>query len=127
LDVEGAPHWKGTTAALHIAVRDDGMLRRRGLEGWFEETYDANGSLVRRVRRTDTNALVTRLKALAPERYRDNARVEVTGRHGGPVEVEDRSASLADVAAVLRAAGALDEVIDGVAVEDTPPELEAPR
>lgn len=40
--------------------------------------------------------------------YRDQSRVELTGADGGPVEMEDRSASLAEVLRVIRAAGAED-------------------
>lgn len=41
--------------------------------------------------------------------YRERSQVEMSGPEGGPVQVEDRSASLAEIAAVLRASGALTE------------------
>lgn len=44
---------------------------------------------------------------------RVSEKVEVTGREGGPIQVEDRSASLADVARVLEAAGALAAIHGG--------------
>lgn len=47
--------------------------------------------------------------ALAEAYGKPTERAEVTGADGGPVVVEDRSASLAEVAAILRAAGQLDE------------------
>lgn len=52
--------------------------------------------------------------------YGTNARVEVTGADGGPVEIEDRSASLADVARVLEAVGALAELSGGAARDTLP-------
>ena len=39
--------------------------------------------------------------------FHERAQVEVTGADGGAIQVEDRSASLADVARVLEAVGAL--------------------
>lgn len=41
--------------------------------------------------------------------YRDKQQLEVTGEDGGPVVVEDRSASLVEVVRVLRTMGALPE------------------
>ncbi len=110
-------------------------LRRRAL-GYDEVTYDGDGNVIRRVHRFDTPAIVLALKARRPDLYRDNvARVELTGRAGGPLQVEDRSASLSDVARVLVEAGALDaavvlgvrlgDVVEGEAVELLYGELEA--
>jgi hypothetical protein len=55
------------------------------------------------------------LKAFGGWRFRDNVNVEVTGRDGGPVQLEDRSASLDDVARVLEAVGAFANVGGGAA------------
>lgn len=71
-------------------------LRRRGLEGYDEETFDGAGKLIRRVRRLSPQDLITSLKARRPEVYRDNQRVELTGADGGPLEVTSP-----DVAAAL--------------------------
>lgn len=52
--------------------------------------------------------------------YNGNTRVEVTGADGAPIEIEDRSASLADVARVLEAVGALASVGGGAARQELP-------
>jgi len=54
------------------------------------------------------NALALRLRTLRPDKYRENARLEVTGAGGGAVRIEDGSASravemLARFAAAARA------------------------
>jgi hypothetical protein len=50
---------------------EDELVRRA--TGYDEEVFDGEGKLIRRVRKYDTPALVARLKALRPERYRDSA------------------------------------------------------
>jgi hypothetical protein len=47
-------------------------LRRRGLEGSDEETFDRDGALVRRLRPISPPDLITALKARRPNVYRDN-------------------------------------------------------
>jgi hypothetical protein len=98
-------------------------LHRRAIEGWDEDSFDGDGKLVRRVRRYSPALLIFSLKARKPDVYRDNARVEVTGRDGGPMELEAgyRPTTLADVVALARDLGIVD-VVDGEAVE-APPEL----
>lgn len=108
-------------------------LRRRAL-GYDEVTYDGAGKVLRRVHRFDTPAIVTALKARRPKLYRENhvAQVEVTGRHGGPVQLQSgqRVTTIGDVIALARELGVrlghgLDDVIDGDAVELPAGELEA--
>lgn len=53
--------------------------------------------------------------------YREKHQLEVTGQDGGPITIEDRSASLADVARVLEAVGALAELSRGPARPALPP------
>jgi hypothetical protein len=50
---------------------------RRAVDGYDEETFDGEGTLVRRVRRYDGALLQTLLKGRRPEKYRDGATVEV--------------------------------------------------
>ena len=88
-------------------------LRRRALEGWDEPVFH-QGEVVGHVRRHSDTLLIFELKRRDPT-YRDNQRIEVTGPGGGPVEIEDRSASLADVARILEAVGALTSIGGGPA------------
>lgn len=44
------------------------------------------------------------LKAYGGQQFRDQSRVELTGADGGPVQTEDRSATLGDVKRILDAA-----------------------
>lgn len=50
------------------------------------------------------------LKAYGGPQFRDQSRLELTGKDGGPVATEDRSAGLADVYVILKDSGALDTV-----------------
>ncbi len=111
-DPEFAAAWKLAYEAGTDLLRDE--IRRRGAEGFEEDVY-YQGSVVGRVRRYSDQLLMFEAKRRDPE-YRDNAKVEVTGRNGGPIEIEDRSSSLADVARVLEAAGALVSLGLGVPV-----------
>lgn len=52
--------------------------------------------------------------------YREAARVEHTGPGGGPVQIEDRSASLQEVARVLEAVGALAQLGSGASGDEVP-------
>ena len=108
---------------------------RRAVESVAEPVYQG-GELVGTVQRYSDRLLEFLLRGRRPQVYRDNvARVELTGRAGGPLQAEDRSASLADVARVLVEAGALDaavvlgvrlgDVVEGEAVELSYGDLEA--
>lgn len=74
------------------------------------------------IRRYSDRLLANMARAYLPE-YADSTRLELTGAGGGPVEVEDRSASLAAVARVLAAAGAF----DGLDLEPARAEVPEPR
>jgi hypothetical protein len=109
-------------------------LRRRAVDGWDENHFNGEGELIRRVHRISSQDIQFLLKARKPERFRENTRVELTGLPAQPILLNDRSASLVDVARVLREAGAFDalerqglEIYEGEAVEvpDETPELPA--
>jgi hypothetical protein len=78
---------------------------RRAVEGYDEETRDANGKLIRSVRRFDSALLQQQLKARRPAIYRESAGIEVKtpavfvldssfGREGG-IEVPPAKPQLA--------------------------------
>lgn len=54
------------------------------------------------------------------EAFKDESKLEVSGPNRGPIQIEDRSASLADLARVLEAAGALTGIVSGVAGDAVP-------
>ncbi len=70
-------------AAAWVEAIEQGTQRledealRRAVDGYDEETFDGEGTLVRRVRRYDGALLQTLLKGRRPEKYREGAAVEV--------------------------------------------------
>lgn len=52
---------------------------------------------------SDTLAIFL-LKAHAPEKYRETSKLELTGKDGGPVKIEDESAAAAQIASLLATA-----------------------
>lgn len=85
------------------AVRRE--IDRRAIEGVDEPVFH-NGVVVGHVRRYSDRLLALRAKATLPE-YRDTTTIEIGGRGGGAIQVEQRGVTLVAVAAVLEAAGAL--------------------
>lgn len=116
LDEDFAAAWADAWEAGTDLLEDE--LRRRAL-GYDEVTYDGDGKVLRRVHRFDTPAIVMALKARRPDLYRENARVEVTGREGGPIELEAgyKPTTIADVVALARELGVVGDVVEGEAVE----------
>lgn len=74
-DDEFAEQWdEALDAGTHV-LEDEAL--RRAVEGYDEDTVDADGNLLRRVRRYDSALLQTLLKGRLP-RYREGANVNVT-------------------------------------------------
>jgi hypothetical protein len=72
----------------------EGEARRRAIEG--VERYQISGGKVVEyggkpvtIREFSDNLLIALLKAHRPDKFRDNARVEMTGAGGGPIKTED--------------------------------------
>lgn len=120
-DADFAQLWDEALAAGTEALIDE--ARRRAVEGVAEPVYQ-RGELVGQVQRYSDNLLMFLIKQRDPS-FRENARLEVTGRDGGAIEVANdwTPTSWQDVRAFIAQHG-LDEpnVIDGEAVET--PELE---
>lgn len=93
-------------------------VRRRAIDGVDEPVFH-QGQIVGTITRYSDRLLYAMAKARLPE-YQDTATVQHVGPGGGAIEIEDRSASLADVARVLEAVGALTELRGGAAVEHVP-------
>lgn len=62
-------------------------VKRRALMG-TREPIVYKGEVTGYRRKKSDNLLMFILKGREPEKYRDNARIEVTGEGGGPIEVE---------------------------------------
>lgn len=93
-------------------------IRRRAIDG-VEEPVFHQGQVVGTVTRYSDRLLYALAKSRLPE-YQETARLEHVGPDGGPIAIEDRSASLGDLARVLEAAGALAEINRGAARPDVP-------
>lgn len=118
-----AAAWDDALASGTEALIDE--VRRRATDG-VEEPVFQGGKLVGHVRRYSDILLMFLVKQRDPS-FRENHRVEVTGRDGGPVEVQAgyEPPTLADMVRLARDLGVLDglgissaaEVVDGEAVE----------
>lgn len=74
--------------ALEVAVeRLEMEARRRAEQGVLEPVY-YQGVKVGAVRRYSDTLLIFLLKAHRPEKYRDHASVELTGKDGGPLQAQ---------------------------------------
>lgn len=93
------------------AEQIEAEIIRRGLHGWDEPVFH-NGQEVGAVRKYDSRLLIAAARANIPK-YRDATLVEFG--LAGHVNLEDRSASLSDVFALLRAVVGQDSIIDGEA------------
>jgi len=124
-DDDFAAGWEQALEAGTERLEDE--LHRRATEGYDEDSFDGAGKLIRRVRRYSPALLIFTLKARNPAKYRDiPGRLELTGAGGGPLQVEDRGASLVDVAKVLLEIGALDQAaaaLRGEVIEQEPIEV----
>jgi AcrR family transcriptional regulator len=72
-DEEFAAAWAEAIEAGTEKLEDE--ARRRGVDGYDEETFDGEGQLVRRVRRYDSALLQLLLRGRRPDKYRDGAGV----------------------------------------------------
>lgn len=107
-DPDFALLWADAVEAGVDVLEDE--ARRRAVEGVEWQVFDKDGNVVRVETRYSDKLLELLLKGRRPGVYRENARVELSGPGGGPIEIEDRSASLPDVLAVLIAVGAAPEL-----------------
>lgn len=60
---------------------------RRAFEGWDEPVYQG-GAMVGTIRKFSDTLLIFLMKGARPGKYRDNARIELTGADGGPVQTQ---------------------------------------
>ena len=105
-DGEFAEAWSRAVESGTQVLEDE--ARRRALDGWDDPVFQ-QGQLVGHVRRYSDRLLEFLLRGRRPAVYRDSAStLAVSGVVGVAAAIEDRSASLADVARVLRDVGAFE-------------------
>lgn len=89
-----AEEWEAT---LDAAIEDlEAEARRRALVGIEKGVWHQGERVGTEIQYSDT-MLIFLLKAAKPAKYRDNSRVELTGKDGGPIQTENLNE-----AAVLR-------------------------
>lgn len=71
----------------------EGEMYRRAVEGTLKPVYQ-NGMLVGSIREYSDTLAIFLAKAHRPKKYRDNYRIEHTGKDGGPIEHTDVKRSL---------------------------------
>lgn len=71
-------------AAIHAYEEE---VHRRAVKGVLKPVF-YQGKKIASVREYSDNLLMFQTKAMAPEKYRDNARIEHTGARGRPIAVE---------------------------------------
>ena len=101
-DPDFALAWERAMKAGLLALEDE--AHRRAFEGTDEPVFykgDECGS----VRKYSDTLAIFLLKAHAPEKYRENTRMALTGANGGPVQISDTERA-AKIAAILAAAKA---------------------
>lgn len=91
-------------------------LKRRAVDGWDEPVFN-QGELVGTKRKYSDTCLVFMLKALAPEKYRESAQVEIHNQvHGGPLptaaERKKLEADLTDMVRGLQQAAARESAVN---------------
>lgn len=102
-----ADAWDKAKRCGVTALEDE--AHRRAFEGNEESVYH-NGNVCGTVRRYSDTLAIFLLKAHCPERYRENARMELTGANGGPLQISDteRAAKIKALLAVAEARRGVD-------------------
>lgn len=84
--------------------------QRRAVQGVDDVKVIGSGDMQREVafKHYSDTLLIFLLKARDPARFRDNHKVEVTGKNDGPVQVEHRGVKLSDILSAARDVGLTD-------------------
>ena len=81
--------WDEAVEAGTDLLEDEAIRRAR--DGVEKPIYQG-GKLVGHTHEYSDTLLIFTLKARRPEKFRDNSRVELTGKDGGPIQTEETSA-----------------------------------
>lgn len=92
--------WEEAREGVVDLLEDEAF--RRAVNGIDEPTF-YRGEVVGSVKRYSDTLLGVLLRANAPEKYRENTKLELTGANNGPVQFDDSQAA-ARLAALLDAA-----------------------
>ncbi|MEN6583039.1 MAG: terminase [Armatimonadota bacterium] len=85
-DPEFAAAWN---EAIDLAVEAmEAEAHRRAVQGTLKPVF-YQGEKCGQIREYSDTLLIFMLKAHKPEKYRDNVKMEVTGKNGGPIETKD--------------------------------------
>lgn len=82
-------------AVEHAADRLEQEARRRAVEGVAKPVW-YKGEQCGVVQEYSDLLLIFLLKGVRPEKYKDRVNQEITGRHGGPIEVRTKYAQCSD-------------------------------
>lgn len=99
---EFAREWERAVRVGVTALEDE--AHRRAFEGADEPVFH-KGEVCGTVRKYSDTLAIFLLKAHAPDKYRENTRLQLTGADGGPVRISDTERA-AKIAAILAAAQA---------------------
>jgi transposase-like protein len=102
-DPEFAKEWEAAKAAGLDALEDEAL--RRAYEG-YDKPIVHQGVITDTVREYSDTLAIFLLKGGKPQKYRDNAKVELTGPDGGPVRQ-----SITICTGVPRAEQSLDDLV----------------
>ena len=95
-----ATAWEEAMKAGLLGLEDE--AHRRAFDGVDEPVFH-QGQPCGTIRKYSDTLTIFLLKAHAPEKYRENSRMELTGANGGPVQITDTDRA-AKIAAILAAA-----------------------
>lgn len=95
-----ATAWDEAMKAGLLGLEDE--AHRRAFDGIDEPVFH-QGQTCGTIRKYSDTLTIFLLKAHAPEKYRENSRMELTGANGGPVQITDADRA-AKIAAILAAA-----------------------
>lgn len=109
-DPKFAQAWEEALQLGIDALEDEAT--RRAVEGWDEPVFQ-KGALVGTVRKYSDTLLTFLLQGRRPERFKARVSAEHSGPGGGPIQVEETRAKLAERLARLAAAGAAGGVPGG--------------
>lgn len=99
---EFAREWERAVRVGVTALEDE--AHRRAFEGADEPVFH-KGEVCGTVRKYSDTLAIFLLKAHAPDKYRENTHLQLTGADGGPVRISDTERA-AKIAAILAAAQA---------------------